>query len=86
LYWKIAGAKSPDIACFTKVPAPPSPSLAAPSGALLLFFALRSHVCKVPHWVLPWKKSRSLQVVSSQEDVTQPVKPRKKALTITEKE
>lgn len=80
---------SSDIACFTKVPCPPSASLAAPCGALLFFFALRSHVWKVPHWVSPRKKSSlskgRLQVLLSQGAVTQPVKPQKKALTITEK-
>lgn len=78
---------SSDTACFTKVLCPPSASLAAPCGALL-FFALRSHVWKVPHWVSPRKKSSlskgHLQVFS-QGAVTQPVKPQKKALTITEK-
>lgn len=80
---------SSDIACFTKVPCPPSASLAAPCGALLFFFALRSHVWKVPHWVSPRKKPSlskgRLRVLFSQGDVTRPVKPQKKGLTFTER-
>lgn len=82
---KISGSS----ACFTKVSCPPSSSLASPSCALLLFFAFRSHVWKVPHWVSPWEKPSlskgCLQVLFSQGDVTEPVKAQKKASTITEK-